>query len=109
MGPRYRDGKHGEAELLASCYRTCLDLAAERDVKAISFPSISTGIYGYPIEEGAAIAVRTVADWLRHHPEPVRAVKLVQFSESDHQVYRTHAQTLRGSLAAENQSRATHS
>src|SRR5579875_2988310 len=56
VGPRYRDGKHGEAELLKSCYETCLRLAEERDVKTISFPSISTGIYGYPIEEAAAIA-----------------------------------------------------
>lgn len=96
VGPRYRDGKHGEPEALESCYRTCLQLATERDVKTISFPSISTGIYGYPIEEAAEIAVRTVADWLRGHSGPVHTVKLVQFSETDHQVYRRHAQKLRG-------------
>jgi O-acetyl-ADP-ribose deacetylase len=95
VGPRYRDGKHGEPEALESCYRTCLQLAVERDVKTISFPSISTGIYGYPIEEAAEIAIRTVANWLRDHSGPVRTVKLVQFSESDHQVYRRHAQKLR--------------
>src|SRR6185437_13686696 len=49
VGPRYRGGHHGEAEALKSCYETCLRLAAERDVKSMSFPSISTGIYGYPI------------------------------------------------------------
>lgn len=101
VGPRYRDGKHGEPELLASCYRTCLDLAAERDVKTISFPSISTGVYGYPIEEGAHIAIFTISEWLRSHHQPVQTVKLVQFSEADHQVYRTHAQKLRGSLTVE--------
>ena len=52
VGPRYRDGRHGEVKLLSSCYTTCLNLAAERGVKTISFPSISTGIYGYPIARG---------------------------------------------------------
>jgi O-acetyl-ADP-ribose deacetylase len=100
VGPRYSGGTHGEKELLTSCYMNCLRLAAERDVKTISFPSISTGIYGYPIEEAAEIAVRTVADWLREHSGPVRTVKLVQFSDHDHQVYRQHAQNLRRDLAA---------
>ncbi|MBV8069572.1 MAG: macro domain-containing protein, partial [Acidobacteriaceae bacterium] len=101
VGPRYRDGKHGEAEQLASCYTTCLNLAAERDVKAISFPSISTGIYGYPIEEAADIALRVTAEWLREKPGPLRVVKFVQFSEHDHEVYRRRAAELRGGLAAQ--------
>lgn len=100
VGPRYRDGKHKEAELLEACYTTCLRLAAEHEAKSISFPSISTGIYGYPIEEAAEIAVRAVAEWLQRHTGPVRTVKLIQFSETDHGVYREHAQKLRGSLAA---------
>ncbi len=100
VGPRYRDGKHGEAEQLAACYETCLKLAAERDVKTISFPSISTGIYGYPLEEAADIAVKTVSNWLRGHPDTVRIVKLVQFSDRDHEVYRRHAQEVRRELAA---------
>jgi O-acetyl-ADP-ribose deacetylase (regulator of RNase III) len=100
VGPVYRDGKHGEPGLLESCYTNCLDLAAERDVKTISFPSISTGAYGYPIEQGAEIAVRTVAGWLHNHPGSVRTVKLVQFSQRDHEIYREHAQKLRGRLAA---------
>jgi O-acetyl-ADP-ribose deacetylase (regulator of RNase III) len=100
VGPRYRDGKQSETELLKSCYVTCLNLAAERDVHTISFPSISTGIYGYPIEEAAEIAVKAVADWLHEHADPVRVVKLVQFSDNDHQVYRHAAQQLRGALSA---------
>ncbi|HLH01480.1 MAG TPA: O-acetyl-ADP-ribose deacetylase [Bryobacteraceae bacterium] len=99
VGPRYRDGKHGESELLASCYTTCLNLAAERDVQTISFPSISTGIYGYPIEDAAQIAVRTVAVWLRSHTGSVRVVKLVQFSQSDHEIYRKQALQWRESEA----------
>lgn len=100
VGPRYSDGQHGEAEKLASCYTTCLSLAADRDVKALSFPSISTGIYGYPIDEAANIAVTTVENWLRVHTGPIRVVKLVQYSDRDHDVYRRHAQKLRGELGA---------
>lgn len=96
VGPIYRGGGQGEAEALASCYRTCLDMAAERGAMSVSFPSISTGVYGYPIEEAAGIAVRTVSTWLHDHAEPVRVVKLIQFSDHDHAVYRRHAQNLRG-------------
>src|SRR5438552_8056483 len=60
VGPRYRDGKHQEPELLASCYRTCLELAEKHGAGRVSFPSISTGIYGYPMEEAAAIAVSEI-------------------------------------------------
>jgi O-acetyl-ADP-ribose deacetylase (regulator of RNase III) len=100
VGPRYNDGQHAEAEKLASCYNTSLNLAAERDVKSISFPSISTGIYGYPLDEAAGIAVSTVAAWLRAHTGPVHVVKLVQYSDRDHEVYLHHAQKLRGEFAA---------
>jgi O-acetyl-ADP-ribose deacetylase (regulator of RNase III) len=100
VGPRYRDGAQGEPEQLRSCYTTCLALAAERDVKTISFPSISTGIYGYPLEDAAAIAVRAVAEWLANHSGLVKVVKLVQFSDRDHEVYRRHAQSARGAMAS---------
>lgn len=64
VGPIYQGG-HGSEEIhLASCYRTCLELAEERKVKRISFPSISTGVYGYPLEEAAPVAIGTVFDWL---------------------------------------------
>ena len=58
VGPIYRDGRHSEPELLASCYRRCFALAEERSLRTISFPAISTGIYGYPLEEAAQIALR---------------------------------------------------
>src|SRR3954468_4409980 len=64
VGPRYRDGHQNEPELLKSCYTTCLDLASERNLESISFPSISTGIYGYPISEAASIAIGSVKTWL---------------------------------------------
>ena len=64
VGPVYRDGQHGEPEKLANCYRNSLALAAENGCKSIAFPCISTGIYGYPIEDAAKIAVREVREFL---------------------------------------------
>ena len=68
VGPRYRDGKHGEPELLASCYRTSLALAARHGIASIAFPAISCGIYGYPIPHAAHIAVQTTAECLQAGP-----------------------------------------
>jgi O-acetyl-ADP-ribose deacetylase len=64
VGPRYRDGLHGEPELLASCYTESLKLAVANGVRSIAFPAISCGIYGYPIPDASNIAVRTIADFL---------------------------------------------
>jgi O-acetyl-ADP-ribose deacetylase (regulator of RNase III) len=64
VGPRYRDGRHGEAALLANCYRNSLELAVAHAVKTIAFPAISCGIYGYPIPEAARIATGTVQAFL---------------------------------------------
>jgi O-acetyl-ADP-ribose deacetylase (regulator of RNase III) len=60
VGPVWRGGSHGEADLLASCYRTALTLAADHAVRSIAFPAISCGVYGYPIEEAADVAVREI-------------------------------------------------
>jgi O-acetyl-ADP-ribose deacetylase (regulator of RNase III) len=100
VGPIYRNGEHGEPQQLESCYLTCLRLAAERSLVSISFPSISTGVYGYPIADAARIAVKTVANWLSAQADSLKVVKLVQFSEPDHQVYRQQAQELRGGYTA---------
>jgi O-acetyl-ADP-ribose deacetylase (regulator of RNase III) len=90
VGPVYRSGGEKEAGLLRSCYITCLDLAAERQLSSISFPSISTGVYGYPVSEAAGIAIGAVRDWLGT-PSSVQLVKLVQFSAADHEIYRRTA------------------
>src|SRR5579871_3681266 len=60
VGPVYRDGKRGEAELLASCYRRCFELANDRAVERMTMPAISTGVYGYPMDEAAEVAVAEV-------------------------------------------------
>jgi O-acetyl-ADP-ribose deacetylase (regulator of RNase III) len=75
VGPRWRGGGHGEAEQLASCYRRALEVADELGATSVAFPAISTGIYGYPADEAAAIAVATI----RSTPALVRLVRLVAF------------------------------
>ncbi len=86
VGPVYRDGSHGEPEQLASCYRTCLDLADEHGVKKITFPSISTGVYGYPVEEAAPIALSTVAERLAEGTTVEEAI-FVLFDEATFGAY----------------------
>ena len=81
VGPVYRDGRHGEAELLASAYRSSLVLASARGIKTVTFPSISTGAYGYPLAEAARIALTTARDYLKAHPE-IALVRFVLFGQS---------------------------
>src|SRR5262245_25588460 len=64
VGPVWRGGSSGEPELLASCYRKSLEIAAQRELRSIAFPSISTGIYGYPSEDAAEVAIRTVKSFV---------------------------------------------
>lgn len=71
-GPRWRDGQHGEPELLANCYRNSLRLASENDCHTVDFPSISTGIYRFPLDQAAQIAVREITRYLADHPEMTR-------------------------------------
>jgi O-acetyl-ADP-ribose deacetylase (regulator of RNase III) len=87
VGPIYRDGRQGEAELLASCYRTCLQLADELTAERVAFPAISTGVYGYPLEEAAAIAVREVADHLSTNDTAVRVATFVLFDQKAYDAF----------------------
>lgn len=78
VGPVYRDGNHGEPELLASCHRRSLEVALDNGIKTISFPAISCGVYGYPIPAAARIALSTTADFLREH-SGIERVRFVLF------------------------------
>lgn len=74
VGPVFEDGAHNEDELLASCYRTALSIAAAHGLQSIAFPAISTGVYGFPADRAAAIAVRIVVASLRAPGAPKRVV-----------------------------------
>ncbi|AKJ64982.1 O-acetyl-ADP-ribose deacetylase [Kiritimatiella glycovorans] len=86
VGPVWKGGRSGEADLLECCYRRSLEVAAERGLTSVAFPSISTGAYRFPVEKAAGIAVRTIGDFLSDHPR--MEVILCCFSESDRDVYR---------------------
>ncbi len=86
-GPIWQGGHLGEPALLASCYRSCLTLAAEHNIRTVDFPSISTGIYGYPLPQAATVALRTIMGFLAEHDLPER-VRMVCHSESTAAVYR---------------------
>jgi O-acetyl-ADP-ribose deacetylase (regulator of RNase III) len=87
VGPVWHGGKRGEAQTLASCYRRSLELALERGLRTLAFPAISCGAYGYPVDEAAAVAVNTVADFLAGAPA-LQRVHLVCFSQQIFDAYR---------------------
>jgi O-acetyl-ADP-ribose deacetylase (regulator of RNase III) len=98
VGPVYRDGHHGEAEALRSCYRESLRLAEKGGFDSVAFPCISTGVYGYPKDEACEIAIGEVAAWMAHHALPARVV-FCCFAEEDARLYA-------GRLAAETEVRS---
>lgn len=74
VGPVYRDGQHGESDLLRSCHENSLQLAQENNCRTAAFPAISCGIYGYPMAEAATIAIATTARWLASNNQPEQVV-----------------------------------
>lgn len=79
VGPKWRGGDQGEPATLASCYRRCLEEAHRLDARSIAFPGISTGVYGYPIEAAAVVAVGTVRGWLDEVDHELQAVIFCTF------------------------------
>lgn len=77
VGPVWYGGRRGEAERLAACYRNSLELARENGIRTVAFPSISTGVYGYPVERAAKVAVAAVKAYLQAHPDAFDRVKWV--------------------------------
>ena len=88
VGPVWRGGRHGEAELLSRAYRSCLALAVEKGLRTVAFPSISTGVYGYPVEEAAPVALGEVRAFLQAHHGALDEVRFVLFSAGDLAAYR---------------------
>jgi O-acetyl-ADP-ribose deacetylase len=83
VGPVWRDGNHGEPELLAGCYRKCLELAKEHDARSVAFPAISTGIYHYPKKAAAEVALQTC----RNHGDHIERIEFVCFDEVTAGIY----------------------
>src|SRR3989338_11035925 len=94
VGPIYRDGKHDEAKLLASAYESSLELVVKKGIKTIAFPSISTGAYGYPINEAAEIALKTVMHFIKAN-KGLSLVRFVLFSDRDWEVYKKTLEKLK--------------
>ncbi len=90
VGPRY-SGSSKDAEHLSGAYRRSLELCTQHRISSIAFPSISTGIYGYPVEEASRIALRTVIEYLKTHPE----ITLLRFVLFDSNTYRVYEETLK--------------
>lgn len=84
-GPVWHGGTYGESDLLASCYRNCLALAVENGCRSVAFPSISTGVYGYPVDAAAEVAVGTIMEVLGIHPE--LEVSMVCFDDDTKAAY----------------------
>lgn len=86
-GPIWQGGAHGEAALLASCYRSCLTLARDHGIQTLDFSSISTGVYGYPMAQAATVALRAIMDFLAENELP-RQVRMVCHTPQAAEIYR---------------------
>jgi O-acetyl-ADP-ribose deacetylase (regulator of RNase III) len=106
VGPVYwREGAARAADLLASAYRRSLEVAAENGVRSLAFPSISTGAYGYPMEEAAPVALQTVVDFLTAQKRPgVERVRFVLYGRQAHQVYAQALARLQAQMQGRDQS-----
>jgi O-acetyl-ADP-ribose deacetylase len=87
VGPVWRGGSFHEAEILSGCYAESLKIASEHDLKSIAFPAISTGVYGYPSELAAEVAVRSVVDYLNNNVTSLSAIHFVLFDGESYRVY----------------------
>lgn len=100
VGPVYRDEKNREAGLLSSAYKKSLELAVSKGIKSIAFPSISTGAYGYPINEASEIALKTIIDFIKTEvgaqAAPLQLVRFVLFSDKDLKVYEESLKEITG-------------
>ena len=93
-GPVWHGGSRGEPELLRSCYRSCLVLASENGCKTVDFPSISTGVYHFPLDKASDIAIKTIAEYLSEHPE-IERVRMVCFDEHTKEHYENALECLK--------------
>lgn len=93
-GPVWHGGSRGEPELLRSCYRSCLELASENGCKTVDFPSISTGVYHFPLEKASQIAIKAISEYLFEHSE-IERVRMVCFDERTKEYYENALESLK--------------
>ena len=93
-GPVWHGGSCGEPELLRSCYRSCLELASENGCKTVDFPSISTGVYHFPLDKASQIAIKAISEYLFEHPE-IERVRMVCFDERTKDYYENALESLK--------------
>lgn len=96
VGPVWHGGERGEPDLLRSCYRCCLELAREHELKSVAFPSVSTGVFGYPVREAASVALGTVAEEMSAHPGKLDLVRFVLFDGGTLAAYQEALEELGG-------------
>lgn len=87
VGPVWRGGNHGEAKLLSDAYRNSLQVAVDHGICTVAFPSISTGVYSYPLDQAAEIAVKTVKEFCETHADQINTVRFVLFDEKTLRAY----------------------
>jgi O-acetyl-ADP-ribose deacetylase len=100
VGPVWRGGDEDEPKLLASAYRRSLEVAVERGLHSIAFPSISTGAFGYPIRLAAPVALKAIVNFLRKEPHELEEVRMVLYTREDEKAYTVYAQALEELLGA---------
>ena len=93
-GPVWHGGSRGEPELLRSCYRSCLELASENGCKTVDFPSISTGVYHFPLDKASQIAIKAISEYLFEHPE-IERVRMVCVDERTKEYYENALESLK--------------
>lgn len=93
-GPVWHGGSRGEPELLRSCYRSCLELTSENGCKTVDFPSISTGVYHFPLDKASQIAIKAISEYLFEHPE-IERVRMVCFDERTKDYYENALESLK--------------
>lgn len=97
VGPKYKDGKSGEAELLKSAYQNALHLALKHNISSISFPALSTGAYGYPLKEAAYVALNAVIEFLKTYDQP-KIVRFVLWGEESFNIFKSVLEQIKDSI-----------
>ena len=103
VGPIWRGGSHNESKLLSNCYRNSLKVAKEHGIRSVAFPSISTGVYSYPLEQAAAVAVRAVSEFITANPDAIDEVVWVFFDARTKAAYDKALKALEAELAAKSE------